>query len=99
MVASTQGVLCTSAPRLSRRSIERADRTERFYLGFTMSSRGWTANDVRINNLAETDWHELEGNFFAAPLGNSFHGDIDVTVDNQASIEFVNATVSPFGAR
>lgn len=72
---------------------------ERFYLGFRMTSGGWTADDIRVYNLAYTDWHELEGNFFAAPLGSSFHGDIDITIDTQAAIHFGNATVSPFGAR
>ena len=78
---------------------DEAGHHERFYLGFAMTSGGWTADNVRIYNLADTDWHETSGNFFAAPLGSSFHGDIDVTIDDQASIHFVNATVSPFGAR
>ena len=64
-----------------------------------MTSAGWVANDVRFYNLAGTDWHETSGTFFGEPLGTSFTGDIDVAIDDRATVHFTNATVSPFGAQ
>ncbi len=63
-------------------------REMRFFTYFYADSSSWWSDEMRTYNGQQPygDWLFYYGKFFTSPIGQSFHGDIDLTNDPQDEI-------------